>query len=98
MNKGIAVSKHVRSLVLGAFQVGEKQATIARRFSQISSTVSRILSDFNGGRHFDIMRRSNKTTVHTYRFIKRISQNDPWKSRRRLIEAPICNKKKLNFS
>lgn len=95
MGKGIAVSKDLRSRILRAFQDGEKQAAIARRFSLIPSTVSRIISYFNERDHLDTITKSGrprKTHVRTDRLIKRISENDPWKSGPQIkAEVPDIN-------
>lgn len=97
MPKGIVTSIDLKQRILNAFNNGENQSTIARRFEVGRYTVSRILSKFQQRGHLRNMPKSGrprKTTAYTDRLIKRMSRADPWKSGPRII-AEIDN---LNIS
>lgn len=97
MGKGIATSSEMKHKVLNAFGNGEKQSSIPKRFEIGRYTVSRIISTYNERGHLEALPKSGrprKTTIHTDRLIKRISQNDPFKSAPR-IKAEIAG---LNVS
>lgn len=67
---------------------GNKQADISRQFVLPRYSVSKIISSYNERGHLEKLPKSGrpkKTTVMTDRRIKRIAQNDPWKSAPRII-------------
>jgi hypothetical protein len=83
MPKGVNTSKQLKERVLEAFHNGELQAEISRRFVIPRYTVCRILQNSKEREHLDdILKtgRPRKSSLTTDRLIKRISQNDPWKS------------------
>jgi transposase len=97
MPKGVKTSKQLKERVLEAFHNGERQAEISRRFVIPRYTVCRILQNYQERGHLDdILKtgRPRKSSLTTDRLIKRISQNDPWKSAPR-IKSEIEN---LNLS
>jgi transposase len=97
MPKGVKTSKQLKERVLQAFHNGERQAEISRRFVIPRYTVCRILQNYQERGHLDdILKtgRPRKSSLTTDRLIKRIFQNDPWKSAPR-IKSEIEN---LNLS
>jgi hypothetical protein len=95
MPKGVKTSKQLKERVLGAFHNGERQAEISR-FVILRYTVCRILQNYQERGHLDDILKTGrpKKSLTTDRLIKRISQNDPWKSAPR-IKSEIEN---LNLS
>lgn len=88
MPRGIPISKDLKQRVVNAFMEGNKQADISRQFVLPRYSVSKIISSYNNRGHLEKLPKSGrpkKTTVMTDRRIKRIAQNDPWKSAPRII-------------
>lgn len=88
MPRGIPISKELKQRVVNAFLEGKRQSAISRQFVLPSYSVSKIISYYNERGHLENLPKSGrprKTTIWMDRRIKRISQNDPWKSAPRII-------------
>ncbi|EFA00958.1 Transposable element Tcb1 transposase-like Protein [Tribolium castaneum] len=83
MPTGTPIGKELNERVIDAFLNNEKQADIARRFQLPRYSVSKIIIRYNERGHLNNnpkSERPRKTTINMDRRIKRISENDPWKS------------------
>ncbi|EFA12183.1 Transposable element Tcb2 transposase-like Protein [Tribolium castaneum] len=85
---GTPIGKELKERVIDAFLNNEKQADIARRFQLPKYSVSKIIIRYNERGHLNNNPKSGrpqKTTINMDRRIKRISENDPWKSASKII-------------
>ncbi|EFA06521.1 Transposable element Tc1 transposase-like Protein [Tribolium castaneum] len=88
MPTGTPIGKELKERVIDAFLNNEKQADIARRFQLPRYSVSKIIIRYNERGHLNNYPKSGrpqKTTINMDRRIKRISENDPWKSASKII-------------
>ncbi|EFA10023.1 Transposable element Tcb2 transposase-like Protein [Tribolium castaneum] len=88
MPTGTPIGKELKERVIDAFLNNEKQADIARRFQLPRYSVSKIIIRYNERGHLNNNPKSGrprKTTINMDRRIKRISENDPWKSSSKII-------------